>query len=765
MNAIFSAACATLMLFACASLALPRARPTRTGAVATGPSEEGWRLVTGVLVVMLVVLNANLWVPAQGIFVSLAMLSVLTMLRATALPAVRGAFLAPTLIACAVVSAAALLVFARVGASSFWLLEGPNHDSLFYFQGVVWAWRNAVHVDPVAVAEAWQLGNCNQGAVYIGNDCIGYRSGTYSMLAVANGIGRASSGNAVQVLAAMAALFPVLALLPVLPQGESSSARKSTIVVGSSLAVLAGLVFLAPGMTSALGNANLATAFGSACVAMTLGLAIVPCASPILRAFALGLATAIAGHLYGEAAILAGYLAAFGVIGDSVRLRRLGHFFLGGSVALSTFGVGLNVVGLELLESFTAINAIAQGGQWSGWYLSAPTWTWFSSPFSSVLLGVEPAVSKSLLVSGTALSFLVVAFGLVIRQTRLATIALAALAVVLVGYVEFRAYAYGEHKILQLLGPAAYMLAALIVVELIKTSHPSKYRVAARVAAAVILVLMLLCAGLFARRVALQLRDSIPLHGLAPDFARGLDPIGRADQVVIDDLGAVSVEKFQKTHYLGFLLQMRGATTLLPLIGDDALRGGYLRHVRADTMRTVSAPRWAIRLKSDAGARSVFDYPASVVKATSEYDLVDLSGAAGVLAAGDGWYGCEAAHCWTRPTFEIESVVARKCSEARTPRLALELSFFAPPQDATFTVRRSDGWTAMYRATDGIATIELPTGWARTTFQANWSAQSPQRLQMSQDSRVLFAMVRRATVECVRDIDAGTHARTGELHD
>ncbi|MGV8864887.1 MAG: hypothetical protein ACOH2R_24810 [Pseudomonas sp.] len=744
---MLSAVIATMMLLAIGSLAL--SGHGREHGVDYS-SVRLWRLVVGVLLAILAVLNANLWAPVQGIFLSVVLLSTVALGRAAITPSVRNVLWMPALTASTVVAIAALVVAFRVNAQDFWLLEGPNHDSLYYFQGAVWAWANPIHVAPDVVTEAWRLGSCTQGAVYIGTDCVGYRGGTYSMLALANGAARAKSGNTAQMLVALAALFPLLALLPALAKFAAAPQLRRMILVGSSISVLACLVFVAPGMTGAIANANVGTAFGSACVAMVFGLAVVPCPSPILRAFALGLATAIAGHVYGEAVVCAGYFAALGVVIDSIRTRRLAHFMIGGLVAFLTFLIGLNVVATELFESFTAIDAIAQGGQWAGWYLNAPVWTWIAAPFAGILLGADPAVTQNSLLVGGILSGVVAVVGLTLRQTRLATIAFGLLTALLIWYVEHRAYAYGEHKILQMLGPSASMLAAMIVVALVKSRGSQRERMIARLLAATVVLLMVAGAALFDRRVSVLMGDSILLHGLSHDFESGLLPVSNEDRVIIDDLGAVSVEKYQKTHYLGFLMQLRGAVAVLPEIGDDALRGGYLRNVAGDTLRSARSPRWLLQLKSEAGARSVFHYPAAAVLKTSEYDLIDLSRVPAALAAGNGWYGCEAFHCWTHEAFEIESNVSSMCEITGTARILMDIAFFSPPMGASFTASRSDGWSETHPALDGKVAIPLPVGWTRTTIKANWAPFSPRALGTSSDNRALFAMVKGASVECVR---------------
>lgn len=740
MNPIFSASLAAVAIAAAATLWLP----ARSHASEAGHQTAMWKFVTGALLVLLACLNASMWLPSRAIHVFLLILAAYAIVRI----ARNRSFLAPpstlATVAAAVVALAAAVLTLLVRADSWWLLEGPNHDSLFYFEGAAWAWAHGTYASPELVAHTWGLGGCRQGAVFIGSDCVGYRGGTYALLALANGRAQPTSGNAVQILAGFAALLPALGLFPFARRMLSTSGWRRLL---PAAAVVSGamLILLSPGLLGALENANLGTVFGSASLCMALGLAVAPCDSPMRRAFTLGLAAAVAGHFYGEATIPAGYIAASGVLMDSVRLRRAAHAFMGGAVAIVGFLAGLNVVAVELVESFTAIHALAQGGEWAGWYLDGPAWSWLAAPFSGLLLGAMPIVTPHSLYIGATLGGTVFAAGLMMRGTRLATIAVLVLNLVLVAYVEYRDYAYGEHKILQLLGPVCYMFAAVVAGNGCFGVRTGSRSMVARSVAIVIVGLLALNSAIFMMRVSAFLGDWVPMHGLSEDFERGLTPVGAKETVVVDDLGAVSVEKFQKTHYVGVIAALKGASVALPAGDDDVLRGGYLRSIAVSTLRSATAPRWLIRLKSEMGARSVFEYPSGSVNPSTEYDLIDLSKAMIPMAAGNGWHGCETAHCWTRERFEVEAFTPADCAAT----LVLDVSFFAPPPSATLTVERDDGWTRSYPAVAGGLTIPLKAGWSRTAIRANWAIKSPQEIGMSVDARKLFAMVRSVHAQCL----------------
>ena len=735
MTVLFStlAMTAALMLVAAGLDAILARRLRRT------EPDPIWTYVTSVLFLVAALLNANLWLPMQPLAAGVVVLAVATLLVHRFSGGARVP-VAAAMVPAAAVGLACVALWGLFRLSQWWLLEGPNHDSLFYFEGAAWAWQRGLRASPTEVALAWGLGVCTQGSVFVGTDCSVLRNGTYSMLSLATAFNRPASGNDVQAAASFAALLPALAAITLLPH---ISSKRLGFGVATATALI---VFLSPGSIGALTNANVGTAFGAAAAAMTLGLAIAPCQEPRTRATVLGLGTAVAGHLYGEAAAVAGLIAASGVLADAVRLRQPSHVLQGGAIALGVCVLALNVVAIDLVRSFVAVSGVAAGGDWASWYIHASPWTWVGAPFAGILLGLEPAVSAASLALGIALAFTTVILGLLHPRTRVVTLAAIAVSLLLIGYVEVRAYAYGEHKVVQMLGPSASMLAlAASLAWLQSNSGKPDFRVLTVAVLVILLAANLMLTGM---RAFALLRDWAPLHGLDSNFSDGLRSIRPGEAVVLDDTGAVSVERFQKAHYLGFLLHANGARLLLPNLDDEPLRGGYLRLSRGGTFRG-SPPQWVVQLTSEAGARSPFVYPTASVPIGREYRLMSLTQAQAVLAAGNGWYQCESNHCWTKESFEIEAFVAPVCSN---PQLIVNLDFFHAPLEGRVQILSPLEQGAV-PATLKILTVPLPLNWSRTTIGATWRLRSPSELGLSTDDRKLFARVEQVRVRCASPLD------------
>lgn len=701
-----------------------------------------WCMAGGVVALTVLLLNVALWVPVQPIALGLAILLVP---GSFALWTMRGTNAGQAAVSLIVGSGATVAVIAAVlamyfGASDWWLLEGPNHDSLFYFEGAAWSWQRPLRVSPEEVADVWKLGTCSQGGVFIGQDCGVLRNGTYSMLAFGSALNRPASANEIQVTASIAATLLYLAGTVAFQQIRQPIRR--SLAAG----LFAMLVVLSPGGISALVNANLGTLFGATAVAMSMGIALARCRSPYFKAALLGLCTAAAGHLYGEAVAAAGVVAALGVTLDALRRRSATLFVTGGAVALAACIVGLNVALVDLFRSFQAVSTVSTGGAWPAWYIDAPLVAWIASPFAGIVLGLDPEVTPLSLAAGGALSLLVLALGLSTRSFRWATLISAGLATALVAFVEVRDYQYGEHKVVQLIGPFAYAFALLLAYRLVSLYSRSAHRRFANATPLLLVSLCVLCSAVVLYRSFRLLHDGAPVHGLQADIIDGLRRIPHGSDVVIDDLGAIGVEKFQKAHYLAFLLRARETTALFPALVDDPLRGGYVRNTLGDTMRR-GRPAWLVQMRSaDDAVNSPFAYPQDAVHAYNEYRLVNARIAPVVMAAGNGWYQCEATHCWTKSGFEIEAFVGPDCA-AVGATLTLELSYYRAPPQAVMRVASEIG-VEDHLARDGSVSVKLGPGWTRTRFHASWPLSSPLAVGESQDSRQLFARVSRVSGTC-----------------
>ncbi|TMN19313.1 hypothetical protein [Pseudoxanthomonas sp. X-1] len=743
MAAIIGAATAAFLLLSTASLFLPRRLLLADGdKVHPHLASNG---AAAILAVFLLLLNASLWTSARHVHEILMVAGIFGAGRLIWLRASPRRVAVPGLIAILAVVLSGLIIARIFGASAWWLLEAANHDSIYYYEGALWSWNHPLRVGSPEVQDVWKLGNCLQGAVYIGNDCIGYRNGSYALLAVAAGRSKLGAANDVYILISLGVLLPMAAMWTWCAGSAVSSVRQLLMLIGAAIA--ANLVLFSPGVWGAVSNANLGTALGGLALSCVLGLAVSPLLTPVKRAVLLGIASSIVGHVYGEALAPACCITAIGVAADAFRARNFRHIFIGGAVSIIVISAGLNVVLFELYGSFKAISALAQGGQWAGWYLNTAPWAWVAAPFAGVLLGADPAVTQSQLAVGLFCSIAVVGASALVPRARFYVISLSLLILALVAYIELRHYAYGEHKIIQMVGPCAYMLALWTAVLCTYRGYRggSASAVVRFCIGLLVLALLLFCAAAFAARSYHLLRDNIGLHGLSRDFEDGVASIGQRDTVLIDDSGAISVERFQKDHYAGFLIRMRGALIAMPDLRDNLLRGGYLRNIVSDSFASSGYPRWLLRLKSELGASSPFLYPDSSVSSFKEYDLVDLLRAPGASVAGNGWYDCELAHCWTHQQFEIESVARDECPA----KVTLDVSYFMPPHDAQITITQ-EGKRESMPAKDGQLEFAIPAGWSRTVIQAGWNPISPKEAGLSSDDRKLFAKVARVRTTCVK---------------
>lgn len=711
---VASVVLAALCLLLVATFAVPLA--VLAGQAGPVQARAGaWRWIAGILGAILVVINGNLWLPGTGLFTAVAVLALFAAIRigvATRLGRPRVlCWSAPLLL---VVVACALLTSWRLDAFDYWLLETSNHDSLFYFEGAEWAALHPVYADPGVVAQTLGLGTCRTGAVFLGNDCPVYRGGSYSLSAFAQHFGAGDRANDTLIGFSIAALLLALGLLPMIwaVAGGPPRDRGRTVMRAALLATLSFILFCSPGMLAAAVNSNVATTMGAAAVAMVLGLGVSRDEQWwLLRSVVLGLGAAIAAHCYGESALPAVMFAGAGVAADALCRRSIRVFVLGGLACAFTFLVAANVVVLELVQSANDINAIAKGGTWEGAYLHGNPLHWIAAPFAGLVVNGDPAVTRPMLIVGFLQASIVVLACILRRELRVALMGMLAFALLMIGYVEIREYSYGEHKIVQLMGPPATMLAAAALIGLLGTRrHVAMARVAA------ISIGLLLCASIVAqvmptRRIVEFWKGA---HGLSNDFASSLPPMQKGEHVVLDDAGVSGMERFQKSHYLVYMSHAAGARMLLPQLDADGMRGGYARSVSGNSLASAKNARWLLQLASYDGARSPFVYPQHAVRTSTEYDVVDLERAGPLLAvSGNHWKACDAKGCAVEPGFEVETLNWGVC---HAPELVVHADGAVPAGWSSVDIATEGGGRQTKAFNGGTMSIRLESGWRRLVF-------------------------------------------------
>lgn len=165
------------------------------------------RYVALVSLIFLIALNANQWVAGKFLFPLIASVAMITIVRsARNLTACdRRHALGDGISLLFVQSLTLLAIFVAFEMRRYWLLEGPNHDSLNYYQGLHWATESRLFVAKETVRALWGLGVCREGASWVGYDCPLYRGGTYTVAAWTQYFAPSVTGNGLYLIAVYAA--------------------------------------------------------------------------------------------------------------------------------------------------------------------------------------------------------------------------------------------------------------------------------------------------------------------------------------------------------------------------------------------------------------------------------------------------------------------------------------------------------------------------------------------------------------------------------
>ncbi len=560
----------------------------------------------------------------------------------------------------------------------YWLLEGPNHDSIVYFEGMSWALEYPLLVSKDAVDKIWRLGTCGDGGgLYIGWPCALYRGGTYTLAAWAQMFSPEKTAYGLWAIFPFSALFFWLSVRRMVERFGFKPARMGL----AGLTLLGALLptFSAANISS-LANSNLATVPAAAVIASVVSLLLTYQGDSLWETVVLGLLVSAGAHFYGESIVYTGFLVGvfFGLMtitqyfsGQSGVLKNnVRHLFLVGLVAL----VAGNVAILGGFRSLSAINAVASGGNWESWYLAKPLWTWLGAFPAAELLGHRRVSLWSVTFCGAVITILAFTGAFAIKQAaRCGAIVLAVFSALLVGFVIHRNYAYGEHKILQLLGPS--WLALLAFAGFSKISRFQAPKRSGRFDRG-ILSAGIFCVGFVSINMAIRASALFSgfsrEHGIqfgVSDFAAFLQP---DDVVALDDSAWSGIDGFQKSHYAAFMINKNGARVVMPDLGDNMLRGGYYRRRLNASLRITDAVDWILRRPGG----SIFHVDGAATEVSPDFELLAVGKPCqGIALPASGWLQCEKGSCQVSSSFGLEVFVPKTCKGASI--LQVQMRYFA----------------------------------------------------------------------------------------
>jgi hypothetical protein len=698
-----------------------------------GPLPLEIRYTIWLTLIFLIGLNGNQWMPGYVLFPMLVAGSVgsvfLTYRRLT--PGWLSELLPDFLSLFSVQLAVLMLVFFAFQFQHHWLLESHNHDSLFYYYGAHWSNESRLFVGSEAVRSKWGF------HTWIGFDQNLYRGGTYTLAAWIQYFAPRITGNGLYLIAAYSATFAWFSVRLFV----SSTMNLSNALVCSFCALL---VSCSTGLVGSLVNSNLATVMGAASIVLILAIALRSDIRPNVRYALMAACCAVCAHFYGEAVFYAIALIFFVLLFEILNnIRSLK--FLGEIRLILVLGFIIIILGnIPVIQATSSLlfltNVVAKAGDWFSWYLHNSQIWWVGSFLSGLLMGGK--VSVPIVALSSVIAIVTAAFLVYQNQTRVGTLALICTSVLAIFYIKTMSYQYGEHKILQLLGPCWALLVVVAIIRLFKLSNSpvktKKIIIFSRFFSIAIAIAILIVFSKFALSSALLLDHMRGYHSLDFGLKNLVSYIRVGDTVLLDDSEWNGAERYLKTHYAAFELQRQGAKVVMPDLDGNELRGGYQRKNLNNTFGEVTHVQWLVKARRQGSKEKFVSAYEEPVFSNSDYLLYRV-GKRGVFTSGKGWYDCEQMHCWTSAPFEIEVYAP---TESGQFIMALDFSAFHPPKSGLITIRTPDGQILKrLKAVDNQAKFRIPSGWSRLVFEPNWPIYSPKELGISKDDRRLFLAI------------------------
>ena len=370
-----------------------------------------------------------------------------------------------------------IILYIQFKMYKYWLLEGPNHDSLIYFEGMTWSMHQPLQISKFLVKSKWGLGVCGEGAMWIGNDCALYRGGTYTLAAWIQAVSPSKTGSGLYLTHLYGATILWIAIriaIPINVVSFSMSKKLSLMVIFfSTIAAIS-----TAGISSIL-NVNIATNVAAALIALLTAIGLCGSLPLVEKSIVQSLTVALCAHFYAEGIFYAGLIFFIIFLVDIIKLygysgaRCTIYYVISVSLILL---IGANITLYEAIRSLIVFSDIANQGEWFSWYLNQPTWTWIGSFITGLMLGGE---YPNYYYVGLGTIVVVISFIVICAKKRgkVGAFALAITSFISISFIEYRGYQYGEHKIIQLLGVAWTVLIIRAIMILIFEDNSKKFKI------------------------------------------------------------------------------------------------------------------------------------------------------------------------------------------------------------------------------------------------------------------------------------------------
>ncbi|MCP9788910.1 hypothetical protein KBY99_07935 [Cyanobium sp. Maggiore-St4-Cus] len=631
-------------------------------------------------------------------------------------------------------TAASIIIFTLFRMNSYWLIEGPNNDSLFYFCGQEWSVKHSLFAPTSKALNEW-------GCPYIGHDSTLNRSGTYTLLGWITSLSSTTKGSNIYLISGYASLITWRASKLIL-----STQKIKKLNAYSCLATLASS--LSTGFIGALTNSNIATVVGSACLSMLTALTLHRRLDPLKRHALMATWIAIGTHFYGEILLYGGLMLLISVFIDYMQKslainpwKTIRSLVLSGAIILA---LG-NIPAIQVINNIFTLSSLPKDADWHSWYLHHNTIAWIGGFINGILMwGDYPTLLQLSLSISVTLLGLLLAFKM--RDLRTGIMPLFFTSTAFILYLEKTSYDYGEHKVLQLLGPSWAL--ALSSIFLIQISLNIQRIPTARTAWLSVIGLssILYINADFLNRANTLIRRTGGERSLTNSAIEAKDIARKGQVVYLDGSNWSGQDRFMKTNYYSLFFSMGGAKVLMPSPENTSIDvSGYRHNIQYNTLKNTKGIDWLATSKSKYKKQLFLGPIKDNVQPAWQDDNLKIYPAKSLAFSipfslqGARWYKCEKTFCWTQKGFTIETYGPKKQGSGI---LEIQFTVYDPPSTGKVYVEDENGKVLVsVAASSHKIAVRYKPGWSQFKFDCNWEPKSPKSLGQSEDDRILFLAI------------------------
>lgn len=604
----------------------------------------------------------------------------------------------PLLIVCLVIN----FIF---DTSSTWVVEGYNHDLIYYYQIALNAFEHAIIQTPLDVnyptISVSEFQGVNASLVRQGG------SELFSLYTIFSDI---NSPNTIYLQYLIVVLL-LSRLSYVIYRGDNLLTRVS----------ITSLLSLSTGYLNALVNSNIPTFLGASLLVLTLGICIVKDRISVkIRYLSVTLCLSLSTLCYGEMLFYCGFIIFIYFCFDFFCVKLSTLLKLIGLCGI-LFIILTNVTILVTLNSVLLLNkAVSDGG---GVIANMPKlldWAYYL--FYNPLGGYYIHSHKTLITFSYVALLITILLSLNFKDIE-AKVSIIAITFLLILFVDISGYEYAVHKTYQILSP-------LWLFFLIYTLFEIKRKVVY-----VLLLVPLVIIFLHINGYKNYIDNARSIHVIKDDlfdFTK-LSPQGM--NVAIDQYDMKNFSGFQKSHFLALSLYNNGNFPNIGDFNDFPLKGGYF-HKELSKPLNIDKLNYVVSMQPEYSRRYINKAALKYID-TKNHDFIfyKVDKDFNYIYILNGIYDYENSYVFSNGNLNLKPIML-----GESANLHLTLTPFYLSNSSVVNVYIDDVLLHTYNALPNKKLnidLRLYSDVENVSIKAQWFPQSPKELGINGDSRKL----------------------------